>query len=354
MLSENMRRWIIIMILFIFIVVFVTSLYRSNTICSLSRSTSTDEGCRHEDDPVPASFPPKCIIEENEVCRNESLPELIFVAGIEGSGHHLIKALFSAVVYDSAGEVPRPYVIEDSATNLNLMDPGAMNSNRQMGFAIIHRELFRHRLAPLLEKINRAKNDGKKGLLVAANSFPMGIGGILATARPDLLVFKYFDCVLYRLKVIVVKRHPLLSVLTAIRTLGKFRYDIIDKSTHSKDPFMKKLIPNHDYPYIMQARIVEDELIYLDQQVRQLQCDQVHFVDTARVQSTNLNTKDDELRLLARFLQLSDQQTQDIMDVPLRRPEATIKIPPNCIQCMHKVLYDFFEERKIMWPLMAV
>ena len=350
MLSENMRKWIIIVILFVLIVVFVTILYRLDTTCSLPRST--DEARRHENHL--ASFPPKCIVEENEGCGNESLPELLFVAGIEGSGHHLIKALFSTVVYDSAGEISRPYIVEDSATNLNLMDPGAMDSNRKMGFAIIHRELFRHRLTPFLEKMNRAKNEGKKGLLLGANSFPMGIGGILATARPDLLVLKYFDCVLYRLKVIVVKRHPLLGVLTTIRKLGDLRYSIIDKSTYSKDPFMKKLIPKGDYPYVMQARIVEDELIYLDQQVRQLRCNQVHFVDTARVHSTNLNTKDDELRLLARFLQLSDQQTQDIMDVPLRRPQSTVEIPPNCVECIHKVLYDFFEERKIMWPLMAV
>ena len=52
--------------------------------------------------------------------------------------------------------------------------------------------------------------------MVASNSFQIGLS-TLTTARPDLLALKYFDCVLYRLKIIATKGHPLLAVTSTLR-----------------------------------------------------------------------------------------------------------------------------------------
>ena len=48
--------------------------------------------------PLKADAPSFCLVEpETKVCENSSLPELIFVVGVSGSGHRLIKALVSKI-----------------------------------------------------------------------------------------------------------------------------------------------------------------------------------------------------------------------------------------------------------------
>ena len=291
--------------------------------------------------------PPHCIMEEKTCTDNESLPELIFVAGIEGSGHHIIKNLFD---FPKTSPIRRPYIIENFVPNLHLMDPGWIESSKQMGFAIIHKNLFRQRLTPFLDKLNQAKKEGRRGLLVYVHSFPMGLGGILSTARPDLLVLKYFDCILYRLKVIVMKRHPLLAVISTLRRFGSRRYSVIDSSKFTL-PLIKAIPPAY-YPYIMQARIVEDQLIYLDQQIRRLGCSQVYILDFNSLFSQTARWR--ELKTLAMFIGLSYLETNVVIAANLTPPATKVSLPPTCVHCTYRVLYNFFEERKVMWPLLAV
>ena len=290
--------------------------------------------------------PSHCIIEKKTCTDNESLPEFIFVAGIEGSGHHMIKVLFN---FPEDSSSRRPYIIEEYVPNLHLMDPALIESNEQMGFAIIHKDLFRQRLTPFLDKLNQAKKEGRRGLLICAHSFPMGLS-VLSTARPDLLVLKYFDCILYRLKVIVMKRHPLPALISTLRRFGSPRYGNIDSSKFTI-PF-KKAVPPADYPYIMQARIVEDQLIYLDQQIRRLGCSQVYIFDFDSVFSPHTRWR--ELKSLSMFIGLGDLETDAVIAAKLNPPTTKIALPPTCTNCIQRVLYDFFEDRKVMWPLLAV
>ena len=271
---------------------------------------------------------------------NESLPELIFVAGIEGSGHHLISVLFDSLAKEIK---PRPYDMINYASYLVLLEPGEVSSNQKMGFGIIHKRLFRNRLSTLLKRMNEIKKGGGRGIMVAANSFPMGLSA-LATARPDLLVLKYFDCVLYRLKIIVTKRHPLLAVISTLRRFGKRRFAPYGKKTLNT-------FPPEDNPYIMQARIIEDELIYLDQQVRRFPCNQLHFVNMEKILSNQ--TRQIELKSLAEFLKLNNEEVSAFLNSTLRAPITQISLPPDCANCTNKVLYEFFEGRKDMWPLMV-
>ena len=270
---------------------------------------------------------------------NQSLPELIFVAGIEGSGHHLMSVLFNSLAMK--GRL-RPYDVIFSP-KINLLDPGFIVTNYNMGFGIIRKRLFRNRLAPLVKKMNAIKRAGGRGTVVATNSFPMGFSA-LTTARPDLLVLKYFDCVLYRLKIIVTKRHPLLAITSTVRRFGQQRFG----------PYGKKVLnpfPPEDNPYIMQARITEDQLIYLDQQVRRFSCNQLHFVSMEKIYSNE--TRQIELEELTKFLEFNNEETSAFLNLTLRAPETQISLPPNCTDCTNKVLYEFFEDRKDMWPLMV-
>ena len=289
----------------------------SNPICQLMSATDTEKDCRG----------------------NQSLPELIFVAGIEGSGHHLMSELFSSLANNVT---PRPYDVIFSPM-LNLLDPGYIFNNQNMGFAIIRKRLFRNRLSPLLKKMNEIKKGGGRGMMVAINSFPMGFSA-LTTARPDLLVLKYFDCVLYRLKIIVTKRHPLLAITSTVRRFGKKKFD--SYGNRKLGPF-----PPEDNPYIMQARITEDELIYLNQQVRRFSCNQLHFVNMEKILSNQ--TRQMELTSLSKFLKLNNEETSVFLNTTVRAPVTQISLPPECANCTNKVLYEFFEDRKDMWPLMV-
>ena len=277
---------------------------------------------------------------EKDCTGNQSLPELIFVAGIEGSGHHLISVFFDSLAKNYR---PKAYDMVNFLPMLNLLEPGEMVSNQKMGFGIIRKRLFRNRLSPLLKKMNETKKGGGRGMMIAANSFPMGLGA-LTTARPDLLVLKYFDCVLYRLKIIVTKRHPLLAVNSTLRRYGMRRFSSYGRK--ALNPF-----PPEDNPYIMQARITEDELIYLDQQVRRFSCDQLHFVSMENILCNQ--TRQIELKSLANFLKLNSEETSAFLNATVNAPLTQISLPPDCTNCIYKVLYEFFEDRRDMWPLMV-
>ena len=278
---------------------------------------------------------------EKGCMENQTLPELIFVAGIEGSGHHLMRELFNSLAIEGK---PRPYYVT-FLPMMNMLDPGSIFDNQNMGFGIIRKRLFRNRLAPLLTKMNEIKKNGGRGVVVATNSFPMGLSA-LSTARPDLLVLKYFDCVLYRLKIIVTKRHPLLAITSTVRSFGKDRFG----------PYRRKvwnLFPQEDNPYIMQARIAEDELIYLDRQVRRFSCNQLHFVSMANIYSNETRQTVSELNGLANFLEFNNEEASILLNFTLSAPETQVSLPPDCADCIYKVLYEFFEDRKDMWPLMV-
>ena len=277
---------------------------------------------------------------EKDCTGNQSLPELIFVTGIEGSGHHLMSVLFDSLTQKGR---PKPYDVVDYSPMLNLLDPGDLLTNQNMGFGIIRKRLFRNRLSPLLKKMNEIKKGGGRGVMVAANSFPMGLSA-LSTARPDLLLLKYFDCVLYRLKIIITKRHPLLAVTSTVRRFGKRRF--APYGNRKLGPF-----PPQDNPYIMQARITEDQLIYLDKQVRRLPCNQLHFVDIENIFSNQ--TRLIELKRLSKFLKLNNEETSAFLNADVRAPVTQISLPPDCANCTNKVLYEFFEDRKDMWPLIV-
>ena len=292
----------------------------SNSVCQWKLATHTTNG--------------------KDCTGNRSLPELIFLAGIEGSGHHLISVLFNSLAKKGR---PRPYGVMDYFPMVNLLEPGYGIDNQKMGFGIIRKRLFRNRLSPLLKKMNEIRKGGGRGMMVAANSFPMGFSA-LTTARPDLLVLKYFDCTLYRLKIIVTKRHPLLAVTSTVRRFGKQRFSPYGKK--ALNPF-----PAEDNPFIMQARITEDELIYLNQQVQRFSCNQLHFVSMEKMLLDE--TRQIEIKILAKFLKLNNEETSAFLNSNLRAPVTQISLPPDCANCTNKVLYEFFEDRKDMWPLMV-
>lgn len=124
---------------------------------------------------------------EATVCNNASLPELIFVVGVSGSGHDLIKALFSAI---------DEYEIAEFLPFLHIYEPGSDSDWSKLHYAIIEKDLLRERLQYVVDRLRRARSEGKRGVVLVANSFPMGKdAGMTATGRPDLINLNTFHCV---------------------------------------------------------------------------------------------------------------------------------------------------------------
>ena len=290
-------------------------------------------------EPVAPSVTGACLSgDEAKVCDNASLPLLVFVPGVEGSGHHMVISLF--------GNVSSIAVHPDFFPWQHIYAPHYDTTT--LFYSIIEKELYEQRMERLIQFMDNDKKN-KTLATMALASYPMGMhSGTYATARPDLIDLKDFECKLYRIKFLVTRRHPLAAVMSAVRRFG-FRVTQYDGL--KRIPLGKRVgLDEKDLPYTVTARITEDNLIYINQQVRQLGCHQVHFVDYEKV--VNESTRRDSLQALATFLELSETNTKVLLSTKLNPPNTKVAIPPHCTQCIEKTLYDFFEERKMMWPLL--
>ena len=291
-------------------------------------------------EPVAGMSTSDCLVgDEAKVCDNASLPMLVFVAGIEGSGHHMVSSLFSHLFSFALDNQFKPWQhIYESPPEVTTLY-----------YSIIEKELYERRLESLTKLMDKAMRDKKLATMVYASSFPMGLhSGTYATARPDLIDLKDFECKLYRIKFLVTRRHPLAAVMSAVRRFGSrvTQYDEFKRIPNDKKAGLNESV----LPYTVTARIAEDNLIYIDQQVRQLGCHQVHFIDYDKVVS--VATREKSLRQLATFLEMTPLQRKTLLSVKLAKSNTKVTIPPRCTQCIEKTLYEFFEERKMMWPLL--
>lgn len=285
---------------------------------------------------------PSCLTaKETTVCDNRSLPLLVFAVGVEGSGHHLVEALFGRL---------SSYYMADWSPGLHLYDPDiGISDLTKLFYTVVEKDVLRERFRYLEDLFNKAKAESKLGVTVIVNSFPMGLGsGMYATARPDLLDLKSFECQLYRIKFLVIRRHPLAAVLSSTtRFRSRFtKYGGLYRIPPSERSDLNEM----NLHYSVSARITEDNLIYIDQQVRRLGCHQVFFVDNDKFVAET--TRHSSLQALAAFLELNASETSVLQSTRLRAPKTKIDIPPLCDQCIERTLYEFFEERKTMWPLM--
>lgn len=287
---------------------------------------------------------PPCVVEpEVKVCENTSLPELVFVVGVSGSGHHLVKDLLSKASV---------YVVEEFLPFLHIYEPSRDHDWSKLYYAIVEESLLRKRLQYLVDRLTSAQRAGKRGVVMVDNSFPMGKeAGMYSTGRPDLISLNKFHCDLFRLKYVVIRRHPVSSV---VATVDKYR-DVLTRHCdlkHLKQWRNYISLNETTLPYMVKARILESELMYIDQQIRRLGCNQMVFVDHDRIQDEG--TRKDQVQKLATFLRLTDLWIAAAISVELRKPsEPAVAEPPLCVSCVEKTLYDFFEMRQMMWPLMV-
>lgn len=288
--------------------------------------------------PFPEPDSPFCLKEpETTVCKNTSLPELIFVVGVSGSGHRLVKALVSKI---------DEYEVNEFLPFLHIYEPGSDDNWSNLYYAIVEKHILRQRLQYVVDHLGRARSKGKRGVVLVANSFPMGKGaGMQVTGRPDLLDLNKFDCDLYRLKFVVIRRHPLHSVMASVdRYCGGSYCNFTEAST--KWPNLNATV----LQYTVKARILESELMYVEQQLRRLGCHQLVFLEHDRIH--NKTTRRRQVAKLLSFLGLHSYDVDSLTSHELPLPKTTVAVPPLCSGCIEKTLHNFFERRKSMWPLL--
>ena len=271
-------------------------------------------------------------------CENASLPELIFVVGVSGSGHRLIKSLVSKI---------DKYEVVEFLPFLHIYEPGSDNDWSNYHYAIVEKHLLRKRLQYVVDDLERARNSGKRGVILVANSFPLGkSAGMHATGRPDLLDLNKFHCELYRLKYVVIRRHPMPSVMASVD-----HYCDTSHCNFTETAKKYKQLNAATLPYTAKARILESELVYIEQQLRRLDCRQIVFVEHDRIY--NAATRRHQVETILSFLEVhSHDMVNSLMSVEIPSPKSTVAVPPQCTGCIEKTLYDFFERRKTMWPLL--
>ena len=104
--------------------------------------------------PLETNAPSFCLVEPDaKVCENASLPELIFVVGVSGSGHRQIKALVSKIHECEVAEF-LPF--------LHIYEPGRDNDWSNLHYSIEEKHLLRKQLQYVVDDLGRARSEGKR------------------------------------------------------------------------------------------------------------------------------------------------------------------------------------------------
>lgn len=247
--------------------------------------------------------------------RASGLPKFLFVAGVEGSGHHALKEVWAAL----AAHVPVELIVYDQLFH----SLGIENHASYHYSSVIPEKHFESMKATF----QAAK---EKGAIVidAQNSFPMGKGAG-SLAHPDLLMLNELDGVLFDLRVVVLYRNPVSAVLSAVR---RFR-------------------DNGEYKYKnaeFQARMVVESLVNINNAMQQLQCG--HYMV---MRFEDLVAKpEDFVGPLGRLLGVPGSHLRGALTDMIKPPSSS----HNKTQAEldeKRTLEAFFEVQSSLWPQLA-
>jgi hypothetical protein len=242
------------------------------------------------------------------------LPVFVFVAGVEGAGHHALVSVWETL---QAHSVALELIVFDQTFH-SL----GIENHASYHYASIRLEQHFEAMKPIFEKARK----NKAIVIDAQNSYPMGAyAGSLA--HPDLLYLQEFDGVLYDLRVIALYRDPTDTVLSAVRRF----YD--EGEAAYKTP---------EY----QARMVSESLVNINNNLPHLPCGKwmmmkyEDFVANPRQFSGPFS----------RLLKVPKQSLEHAFD-RVRRPPS--RVEDDMLAKARPVLDDFFNRQKALWPLLA-
>lgn len=250
------------------------------------------------------------------------LPIYVFVAGVEGAGHHALETVWRALEdqYDLhfMGYNPGVHAMAKSP-----------DVSRAYQFASPDFNRYRSAIASFLK---RPGIRDKPLVIDSRNSYPMGFGSGALT-HPDLVYLSHLDGDLIDLRVLLVHRDPTACVKSAVRRfkVGEFQY----KS------------------YQFQARAVQESLSMINNAVRSLRCGKVAWL---RYESF-VKSPQQYAATLAQLLSVDEKYVNRAFGKikPPSHKSARSAAADNADE-EAKIAQDldlFFKQQQHQWPIMA-
>eukprot|EP00042_Codosiga_hollandica_P014676 m.34052 g.34052 ORF g.34052 m.34052 type:complete len:397 (-) comp43381_c0_seq1:164-1354(-) len=271
------------------------------------------------------SLPINQVVSEPPFCTptrpsNSSLPIYLFVAGIEGSGHHALKSIWSninnePVVMVEFDQLLHSFGIEN--------DAGYHYSDISLEAHEAHMQRFIESAAISIA----TTHPGRRLIFIdAQNSYPMGMGAG-SLAHPDLLMMTALDGKLFDLRVIILQRHPVRAALSAVRRF-------------------KREDPRYSYKTLsFQARIISESLTHLNNVIPSLPCGKFMVLNFESF------TADPTLAGEA-ITKLSGIPMDALLSAFSKVQKHSSKASSKEDQGVQE-LESFFAYQSIMWPLLA-
>lgn len=263
-------------------------------------------------------FPRNVVVRASPFCQERvvspsKLPKFIFVAGVEGSGHHALKDVWHSL--QEAGHKLEIVVYDQIFHSLGIENHASYH------YSSILQETYLEHMRPVFEK---AAAEGKV-VIDAQNSYPMGKGaGPLA--HPDLLKLVALDGVLFDLRIIVLFRPPVDAVLSAVR-----RFQDDDEYLYKNEEF--------------QARMITESLATINNALPHLPCDRYMMIEY----ETLVHHPARFIEPLAQLLDVAAPALSGAfsnLKPRVKPPEAPEKVAKR------QKLKAFFDIQKILWPLL--
>lgn len=257
--------------------------------------------------------PPLCTPKKQGSSQNK-LPTFVFVAGVEGSGHHALKDVWWSL--ERSGVKIKLIVYDQVFHSLGIENHASYH------YSSVRKETYIKNMKPLFEE---ARKTGAT-VIDAQNSYPMGKGAG-SLAHPDLIMLNELDGELYNLHVLVMFRDPVNATLSAVR---RFRND--DEYQYKNSQF--------------QARMVSENLAVINNALPMLPCNRYMVVSYEK-----LIQEPSSLRApIAQFLGVpSTVLKEGFKKLTPREPKPDSPSVAND----RKELKAFFKDHELLWPLLA-
>ncbi|CAI5944510.1 unnamed protein product [Closterium sp. NIES-65] len=284
----------------------------------------------------PHLFPPVCRLPTHVHAQADQLPRLFMFVGTEGSGHDLFEYIFSYLPVNISIDRFNPDLHLTSSSGQKVasaQDPtGATVDCPKLPYSR-HVYDFGVRMSTAL----KSKLQDTNYYLRARDPFPMGrIRTPLA--RPDLISLATFHGILYNLKLVVLVRNLTDTVLWSV--LRRFHNDDVG----------------------LQARLIEDSMVYIDASLRTLPCGTFSLIDVDALVKRPKTAS----TALAQFLGLPGVAKEEVFSAIQRgkeKWEPTLTVQSGLgatadgdeaaeVTFDGQALEVFFQQRVGLWPLL--
>ena len=259
---------------------------------------------------------PRCDPNVKPQSAYDKLPVYVFVCGIEGAGHHAIETVLEKLenYYDLA---------------ITTYNPGlhsfAKHANVSRAYQYPTIDLGRHHQT-FVNFLKGPKVHGSKLIFDTRNSYPEGFG-VGSLGHPDLAYLSALDGRLFELRVLVLYRDPVASVLSSVRRF---------KDGNDRPEFQYK---NYEY----QARSVQESLSMINNGLSTVPCGKSLVLPY----ETMLATPSFFAPQLAMLFGVEIDDISNCFGKWKPQPKKTVA---GDVARMKTELTNFFQIQEVLWP----